>query len=312
MAGEGTLMGTRDLMGYAGQWPDLVWPGGVRLAVSVVVNFEEGAELQVGDGDTRSETMGEVISVVPPGARDIGQEQIFGYGPRAGLWRMLDALDAHAVPATFFFCGQAVQRSPALARVVTDRGHEPAVHGWRWRPHADYADAAAEAADLDRSVEAIRQATGVLPVGFFCRGSESPWTRELLVERRFLYTSNGFDDDLPYYDHAPRGGPLLVVPYALDSNDMKFFHPNGFVRSSEMVEYVRDALDTLEAEAARGLPRLLNLGFHLRIVGRPGRFAAFRDILHLLASRRDRLWIAPRAAIARAFIDAVPPAGAGR
>ena len=305
-------MSTRDLTGYAGRWPDMVWPGGARLAVSVVVNFEEGAELQVGDGDSRSETMGEVISVVAPGVRDIGQEQIFGYGLRAGLWRMLDALDEHAVPATFFFCGQAVERSPELARAVTDRGHEPAVHGWRWRPHADYANAVEEAADLDRSMEAIRQATGVSPVGFFCRGSESPWTRELLVERRFLYTSNGFDDDLPYYDHAPRGGPLLVVPYSLDSNDMKFFHPNGFVRSSEMVEYVSDALGILEAEAARGLPRLLNLGFHLRIAGRPGRFAAFRDILRLLVSRRDRLWIAPRAAIARAFIDAVPAAGALR
>ena len=305
-------MSTRDLEGYGGRWPDMAWPGGSRLAVSVVVNFEEGAELQVGDGDPRSETMGEVMSVVPPGVRDMGQEQIFGYGLRAGLWRMLDALDEHAVKATFFFCGKAVDRSPALARAVTDRGHEPAVHGWRWRPHADYANAQDEAADLDRSVNTIQAATGVSPVGFFCRGSESPWTRELLAERGFLYTANGLDDDLPYYDHSLRNGPLLVLPYARDSNDMKFFHPNGFVRSSEMVDYVSDALDTLEAEAARGLPRLLNLGFHLRIVGRPGRFAAFQNILRLLVSRRDKLWIAPRASIARAFIAAVPPSGLRR
>lgn len=302
-------MSRRDLTGYGGRWPDITWPGGARLAVSVVVNFEEGAELQVGDGDTRSESIGEVISVVPPGVRDIGQEQIFGYGLRCGLWRMLDALDDNALSATFFFCGQAVQRSPALARAVIDRGHEPAVHGWRWRPHADYSSAAQEAADLDRSISAITQATGVAPVGFFCRGSESPWTRALLAQRKFLYTSNGFDDDLPYYDQTVPGGPLLVVPYSLDSNDMKFFHPNGFVRARDMVDYVSDALDVLESEAARGLPRLLNLGFHLRIVGRPGRFAAFRDILRLLSSRRDRLWIAPRAAIARAFTDAVPASG---
>ena len=299
----------RDLFGYGGHWPDMVWPGGARLAVSVVVNFEEGAELQVGDGDAHSEAIGEVISVVPPGVRDIGQEQIFGYGMRAGLWRMLDALDEHAIPATFFFCGQAVQRSPALARAVTTRGHEPAVHGWRWRPHADYTSAAEEAADLDRSIGAITQATGIAPQGFFCRGSESPWTRELLLQRRFLYTSNAFDDDLPYYDRSLQGGALLVVPYSLDSNDMKFFHPNGFVRARDMVDYVTDALQILEAEAERGLPRLLNLGFHLRIAGRPGRFAAFSDILRLLASKRDRLWIAPRAAIARAFIDAVPVTG---
>jgi peptidoglycan/xylan/chitin deacetylase (PgdA/CDA1 family) len=293
----------RDLTGYGGRWPDFTWPDGARLAVSVVVNFEEGAEWQVGDGDARSESIGEVVSVVPSGVRDIGQEQIFGYGLRAGLWRMLDALDAAAVPATFFCCGQAVQRSPALARAVVERGHEPAVHGWRWRPHADYASAAEEAADLDRAIDAITQVTGRAPVGFFCRGSESPWTRELLAQRKFLYTSNGFDDDLPYWDRTVPGGPLLVVPYSLDTNDMKFFHPNGFVRARDMVDYVHDALDVLEAEAARGRPRLLSIGFHLRIVGRPGRFAAFTDILRLLASRRDRLWVAPRAAIAHAFSE---------
>jgi len=298
----------RDLTGYGGQWPDVVWPGGKRLAVSVVVNFEEGAELQVGDGDSRSESIGEVVSVVPAGVRDIGQEQIFAYGLRAGLWRMLDALDTHRLPATFFFCGQAVQRAPQLARAVTERGHEPAVHGWRWLPHAAYPSAAAEGADLDRAIAAIAQATGIAPVGFFCRGSESRWTRELLVQRGFLYTSNGFDDDLPYHDRTVDGGPLLVVPYALDANDMKFFHPNGFVRAREMVEYVADALQVLEAEAARGLPRLMNIGFHLRITGRPGRFAAFRDILQMLAERREHLWIATRAEIARAFLAAVPPA----
>jgi peptidoglycan/xylan/chitin deacetylase (PgdA/CDA1 family) len=296
----------RDLKGYAGAWPDLTWPNGAKLAVSVVVNFEEGAELQVGDGDARSESMGEVISVVPAGKRDQGQEQIFGYGMRAGLWRILDGLDESDITATIFFCGRAVERLPDLASSVVARGHEPAVHGWRWRPHADYDDPKAEAADLDRCVETITQATGVRPLGFFCRGGESPWTRALLAERDFLYTSNGFDDDLPYWDTALPGKPLLVVPYSLDSNDMKFFHPNGFVRAKEMVDYVGDALDVLETEAARGLPRLLNLGFHLRIVGRPARYAAFRDILRLLAARRERVWIATRAEIARAFIAGVP------
>jgi peptidoglycan/xylan/chitin deacetylase (PgdA/CDA1 family) len=298
---------TRDLRGYAGQWPDLVWPNGARLAVSVVINFEEGAETQVGDGDEVNERIGEVVSVVAPLMSDPGQEQIFAYGTRAGLWRMLDALDAHQVPATIFFCGRAVQRVPDLAREAVRRGHEPAIHGWRWRPHTDYASPEEEAHDIDRCVAVVEDSTGVRPVGFFCRGSESPWTRALLSERRFLYTSNGFDDDLPYYDLTPLAGPLLVVPYALDTNDMKFFHPNGFVRARDMVEYVMDALATLEAEAARGLPRLLNLGFHLRICGRPGRFAAFAAILATLAGRRDRLWLARRCDIARAFMAASPP-----
>lgn len=295
----------RDLVGYQGAAPNLLWPGGKRLAVSVVVNFEEGAELQVGDGDARSETMGEVMSVVAPGVRDLGQEQIFAYGMRAGLWRMLHALDEHATPATFFACGRAVERVPHIAAQVAARGHEFAVHGWRWRPHADYPDRASEAADLDRAISVIVQATGQRPVGFFCRGSESPWTRELLRERSFLYTSNGLDDDLPYWD---RDGatPLLVLPYALDSNDMKFFHPNGFVRAGDMLDYVSDALHTLLEEARRGLPRLLNIGFHLRIVGRPGRFPAFRGLLELLAKHREQVWIATRADIARSFVAQVP------
>ncbi|WP_245214175.1 polysaccharide deacetylase family protein [Pararoseomonas indoligenes] len=296
----------RDLRGYAGRWPDFRWPNGARLAVSVVVNFEEGSEQQVGDGDPRSEAMGEVMSVVPPGVRDQGQEGIFGYGPRAGLWRMLRALDDAALPATIFFCGRAVERIPDLAREATARGHEAAVHGWRWRPHADYATPEAEAADLDRCVAAIRAATGETPSGFFCRGGESPWTRDLLRQRGFLYASNAFDDDLPYYDRAGEK-PLLVVPYALDTNDMKFFHPNGFVRAREMVDYVADALAVLEEEAEAGHPRLLNIGFHLRICGRPARFPAFRDTLRMLAARGDRIWVARRDAIARAFAAAVPP-----
>jgi peptidoglycan/xylan/chitin deacetylase (PgdA/CDA1 family) len=299
----------RDLIGYGGRWPDITWPGGKRLAVSVVVNFEEGAEQQVGDGDPVSERMGEVISVVEPGKRDFGQEQIFAYGMRAGLWRMLDALDGAGLPATFFMCGRAVERAPQLAAEAVRRGHEAAVHGWRWRPHADYGSEADEAADLDRCIAVTQAATGARPVGFFCRGGESAWTRKLLAERGFLYASNGFDDDLPYID-ASVSPPLLVVPYALDSNDMKFFHPNGFVRASEMVDYVADALDVLLAEAERGLPRLLNLGFHLRIVGRPGRFPAFTGVLDLLAARRERLFIATRAEIARAFLAQTREEGA--
>jgi peptidoglycan/xylan/chitin deacetylase (PgdA/CDA1 family) len=291
---------TRDLVGYGGRWPDIVWPNGARLAVSVVVNVEEGAELQVVDGDPVSERIGEVMSVVPEGRPDPGQAQIFAYGARAGAWRMADALRRHAIPATLFACGRAAQRaSPVLTMLAAD-GHETACHGWLWRPHADYDAPEAEARDLDRAAAAIEAAVGAPPRGFFCRGAESPWTRALLAERGYVYTSNGFDDDLPYRDASG----LLVVPYALDSNDMKFFHPNGFVRASDMIDYVRDALDVLEAEAARGLPRLLNLGFHLRIVGRPGRFKAFDGVLAELASRRDRLWIARRIDIAEAFLKA--------
>ena len=294
----------RDLTGYGGAWPDLRWPNGARLAVSVVVNFEEGAEQQVGDGDPQSERMGEVLSVVAPGTRDLGQEQIFAYGMRAGLWRMLEALERHAVPATFLMCGRAVERAPAQARAVVAAGHEAAVHGWLWRPHSDYPDRESEAGDLARCVRVIQGATGARPVGFFCRGSESVWTRGLLADQGFSYASNAFDDDLPYRD--PQHPGLMVLPYALDSNDMKFFHPNGFVRASEMVDYVADALDVLLAEAERGQPRLLNIGYHLRIVGRPGRFPAFDAVLARLVSLGDRIWLARRMDIAAYAAQVLP------
>ena len=293
---------SRDLVGYAGAWPDMTWPGGAKLAVSVVVNFEEGAEQQVTDGDPVSERMGEVLSVVPAGKPDPGQAQIFAYGTRAGAWRMADALHRYRVPATLFACGRAAERAAPVLRMLAQGGHETACHGWLWRPHADYDSAQSEAEDLDRAIEAITNTTGTAPRGFFCRGAESPWTRDLLVQRGFIYTSNGFDDDLPYRDASG----MIVVPYALDANDMKFFHPNGFVRAQDMVDYVTDALDVLEAEAARGLPRLLNIGFHLRIVGRPGRFKAFEDILAELDRRRDRIWLARRIEIAEAFNKACP------
>ncbi len=293
---------TRDMIGYGGSWPDITWPNGARLAVSVVVNFEEGAEQQVGDGDPITERIGEVISVVPAGRADPGQAQIFAYGTRAGAWRVADALRRYQMPVTFFACGRAAERAAPVLAMLAQGGHEVANHGWLWRPHADFGQPEAEAAALDRASAAIEAATGQRPRGFFCRGAESPWTRRLLAERGYLYTSNGFDDDLPYHD--PSG--LVVVPYALDSNDMKFFHPNGFVGAGEMVEYVRTALDVLKAEAQRGLPRVMNIGFHLRIIGRPGRFAAFEQILGLLAGHRADLWIATREEIARAFAEACP------
>jgi peptidoglycan/xylan/chitin deacetylase (PgdA/CDA1 family) len=297
---------TRDLIGYGGLPPEFTWPDGRRLAVSVVINFEEGAEQQVGDGDPVSERMGEVLSVVEPGTRDMGQEQIFAYGMRAGIWRFFDALETYHIPATFFCCGRAVERAPQIACEITARGHEPACHGWRWRPHADYASRTAEAEDLDKCIAVIETATGERPLGFFCRGSESLWTRGLLAERGFFYTSNAFDDDLPYWDRDVSTGNLLVLPYALDTNDMKFFHPNGFVRAGEMVDYVNDAIDVLLDEAARGKTRLLNIGFHLRIAGRPARFRAVRDILQRLDTLRDRMWIARRIDIARHAARVLP------
>ena len=199
-------------------------------------------------------------------------------------------------------CGRAVERSPQLARAIAEAGHEAACHGWVWRPHADYPDAQAERADLRYATEAIKAATGQRPSGFFCRGSESDWTRELLIHEGYTYTSNAFDDDMPYHDASG----LIIVPYNLDTNDMKFFHPNGFSRAVEMIDYVRDAVEQLLIEARNGKSSTLSVGFHLRITGRPGRFRAVTEILEYLAALDGQIWRARRIDIAHHFAAVVP------
>jgi len=296
----------RDLVGYGGKPPAWQLPAGAKVAVSMVVNFEEGAELSAGDGDPASERLAEIVSIAPPGTWDQSTEQMFAYGMRAGVWRMLDWLERHDRRITFYMCGRAVERLPAIARRIVEAGHEPACHGWLWRPHSDYTDEASERRDLERCIVATLAASGHRPLGFFCRGSESPWTRKILRDLGFAYASNGLDDDLPYWDRSDAARPLLVLPYAFDSNDMKFFHPNGFVNADEMVAYVRDALEVLVAEGEAGYPRMLNIGWHLRIAGRPGRFAAFKRILELLDSYGERVWVARRIDIARSWQEQFP------
>jgi peptidoglycan/xylan/chitin deacetylase (PgdA/CDA1 family) len=292
----------RDLRGYGRTRPDVVWPNGARVAVSLVVNFEEGAELAVEQGDAETERYGEIGSTVPAGVRDLVQEQVFDYGMRVGLWRFLDAFAERKVTSTFMMCGRAVERVPELARAVVAAGHEPAVHGWRWLPHSSYGDPEIERRDIEKTRAVIADATGVTPVGFMSRGSQSRWTRDLLIELGFVYDSNALDDDLPYWSKPPGSG-MLVLPYGFDTNDMKFFHPNGFVRPEDFSGYVAAALETSVVEAERGRSAMLSVGFHLRICGRPARFAAVRSILAELSRLGERVWVAKREEIARHFRD---------
>ena len=296
----------RDLIGYGGTPPRVEWPNGARLAVSIAVNFEEGAERSIEAGDAAGEAIGEVTTVIKPGVRDIGQEQLFAYGMRAGLWRILDALERYRVQSTFWMCGYAVQRVPGLARAVVERGHEAACHGWRWRPHADFTDPEDERRSLLQCIDTMQAATGTRPVGFFCRGSQSEHTRDLLIDLGFEYDSNALDDDLPYWTTAMSGRRILALPYAMDTNDMKFYHPNGFVTSDEFVSYVIGAIEALLDEGKRGSPKLLNIGYHLRIAGRPARIATLTGVLEHLASLGSEVWIARRDAIARYWREQVP------
>jgi len=297
----------RDLVGYGGRPPAVRWPNGAKLAVSVAVNFEEGAESSIEAGDPAGESIGEVTTVIRPGLRDIGQEQLFAYGMRAGLWRVLDALERHDVKSTFWMCGYAVQRVPALARAVVEAGHEAACHGWRWRPHSDFTDAESERRSLSQCIDVMQSATGTRPVGFYCRGSQSDYTRDLLIDLGFEYDSNALDDDLPYWARSTTDRTILALPYAMDTNDMKFYHPNGFVTSDEFVSYVRDAIDALLEEGARGQPKMLNIGYHLRIAGRPARISTLTRVLDYLTSLGGDVWIARRDTIGRFWREQFPP-----
>lgn len=300
------MTGARDLSGYGRHRPAIVWPNGARIAVSLVVNFEEGAELGVENGDGRTERFSEVQITDIGGKRHLVQEQIFDYGMRVGFWRFLDAFAARDVPATFMMCTRAAERAPGAARSVAEAGHEVAFHGDRWLSHAEaFEDAEAERLAIAAGRARLGEITGQVPVGFMCRGSQNVWTRGLLAELGFLYDSNALDDELPYW-HAGGGEPLVVLPYAFDTNDMKFFHQNGFVAPDDFSAYVGRALDTLVAEAERGRSSLLSIGLHLRISGRPARFAAVTAILDRLQALEGRVWIARRKEIAAWFARSCP------
>lgn len=299
---------TRDLVGYGGNPPKVRWPGGAKLALTLNVNFEEGAELAFEDGDPVNENILGVVGPSLDGRRDTATEQIFNYGSRAGLWRILDALDRHARKATFLMCARAVERLPEAAAEVVRRGHEPLCHGYKWTNHALYDDPAEERRLIEKMVSVIGKVTGERPHGFICRWAQSEHTRRLLIEEGgFLYDSNAFDDDLPYYDYQVPGGPMLIVPYSIDTNDQMFFEPYGPYTPDHFLDYLVAAVETLLAEGERGAPKMMNLGLHLRIIGRPARFAALEKFLAYLDGLGERVWVARRIDIARFWLEAFPP-----
>jgi allantoinase len=290
----------RDLAGYRGKPPDPRWPGGAHVAVSLVVNFEEGGEFAVSDGDPVNEGIYETTHRLE--GPDPCIESHFEYGTRAAWWRIMDLFDTHGVKVTVSACGRAVERSPELARDAVARGHEVSAHGWRWESHAGMGEAAERQA-IARTVAAIEQATGQRPVGWHTRSATSLNTRRLLVEDGgFLYDSDAYNDDLPY-DLTVAGKRHLVIPYAFDTNDMQFYNAARF-RGADFSDYVIEAFDWLVREGETA-PKMMSIGLHLRIVGRPARMAALDRILrHITAS--GVAWIAPRVRIAKHWLATFP------
>ncbi len=295
-----TTLPQRNFAGYRGRPPHPNWPGGARVAVSFVVNFEEGAEFTVSGGDGRNEGIYEVDHRLD--GPDPCIESHFEYGTRAGWWRVMDALDAHDVKTTVSACGLAVLRNPELARDAVARGHEISAHGWRWQSHAGMAEAEERAA-IARTVATIAEIAGQRPLGWHTRSATTPNTRRLLVEEGgFLYDSDAYNDDLPYRVTVS-GKRHLVMPYAFDTNDMHFFHTNRF-SGDDFADYVIGAFDWLAKEGERA-PKMLSVGLHLRMIGRPGRMAALDRILAHVAGS-GAAWIASRADIARHFLSSCP------
>lgn len=292
----------RDFVGYGNQPPAVAWPADARLAVSIVVNFEEGAEPSPADGDPRAESRAEMPHQVRDGVRDLAIESQYEYGSRAGIWRILDTLTEYEVPATFFACGRSLERSPAAAGAIAAGGHEVCSHGYEWREPSTMTRAE-EQASIRRAVEAIERTTGARPVGWYSRWGASVHTRKLLVEEGgFMYDSDAYNDDLPYRVTVD-GRPFLVVPYGMDTNDMKFWL-GGFATAASFADYLRDSFDALYREGARQ-PRMMSVGLHARISGRAGRISALRMFLdHVRA--HDDVWLARRDQIAHHWLEHAP------
>lgn len=285
----------RDVVGYGKNVPQVRWPGDARIAVSMVVNYEEGAEYSTLDGDSHHETNGEVPSPVPSGDRDLNNESFFEYGSRVGVWRLMDLLDRHKIPATFFCCALALERNPEVAGEIVSRGHEVCGHGYRWE-ESHLMDREAERDSIAKTIASLKETTGVRPLGWFTRYGPSVNTRDLVVEEGgFVYDSAGLNDDLPYYVTAQEK-PWLVVPYSMETNDARFWR-GGLVSVGDFYEYLKETFDCLYEEGETH-PKMMSVGLHCRIAGRPARSRAVARFLEY-AKGHERVWFPRRIDIAR-------------
>ena len=291
----------RDLAGYGRHLPHADWPGGARIALQFVLNLEEGGENCVLHGDGGSEQfLSEIIGAASYPARHMSMESIYEYGSRVGAWRILGEFERRGLPLTVFAVAMAMQRNAELVRACIEQGHEIASHGLRWIHYQDI-PADVERDHIARAVEIHTALTGEPPLGWYT-GRDSPNTRRLVVEHGgFEYDSDYYGDDLPFWtrvameDGSERAH--LVVPYTLDANDMRFASPQGFNTADHFFHYLRDSFDVLYAEGEQA-PRMMSIGMHARILGRPGRFAGLQRFLDHVA-KFDRVWICRRIDIAR-------------
>ncbi len=299
----------RDMVGYGASPPKANWPGDARVAVQFVVNYEEGGENSVLHGDKGSEAfLSDMVGAQShEGARAMAMESLYEYGSRAGFWRLLRLFQEFKIPATVFGVASAMERNPAAVDAMLKAGWEVASHGYRWIDYQHVPDAV-EREHIAKAIEIHRRLTGERPLGWY-QGRTSPNTARLVAEEGgFVYDADSYADDLPYYDvrHANlgTGHPQLIVPYTLDANDMKFVALNGFQMSRQFAGYLADTFDALYAEGERA-PKMMSVGLHCRIAGRPGRIQGLRGFLEHLA-KHERVWVARRIDIARHWLAQHP------
>jgi allantoinase len=315
MTYDSTAPYPRDLAGYGRNPQHAQWPGGARIAVQFVLNYEEGGENAVLHGDAGSEQfLSEMFNPPAFAGRHLSMESIYEYGSRVGVWRILREFEKRNLPLTVFGVGMALQRNPELTAAFQALGHEIACHGWRWISYQSV-DEATERDHMRLAVQAIEQLTGAPPLGWYT-GRDSPHTRRLVADHGgFEYDSDYYGDDLPFWMKVRKTDgdvvPHLVVPYTLDANDMRFSLPQGFAQAEDFFIYLRDSFDALYAEGDPGgldRPKMMSVGMHCRLLGRPGRIAALQRFLDHV-QEHDRVWVCRRIDIARHWKQAHPYQG---
>ncbi len=287
----------RDMVGYGRNPPDAKWPGGANIAVQFVVNYEEGGENNILHGDAASEAfLSEIVGAQPwPGMRHANMESIYEYGSRAGFWRLWRMFTERKVPVTVYGVATAMQRNLEVVAAMKEADWEIASHGLKWVEMKDKTEAE-ERRDIAEAVRIHTEVTGTRPLGLYQGRSSLNSIRLAAEEGGFVYSSDAYADDLPYWIAGPNG-PFLIIPYTLDANDMRFATPQGFNSGDQFYAYLRDSFDTLYAEGERGAPKMMSVGLHCRLVGRPGRAAALARFIDYVQSK-EKVWLPRRIDVA--------------
>jgi putative urate catabolism protein len=296
----------RDLVGYGRTPPHPRWPSDAYVAVQFVINYEEGGENSILHGDAASEAfLSEIVGAQPwPGQRHMNMESIYEFGSRAGFWRLWRLFTERAMPVTVFAVATALARNQEAVAGMKEAGWEIASHGLKWIDYKDFTKEA-ERAHVLEAIRVHTEVTGERPLGMY-QGRTSERTLDIVMEEGgFLYSADSYADELPYWVRGPRG-PQLIVPYTLDANDMRFATPQGFNSGDQFFAYLKDSFDVLYAEGKRGQPKMMSVGLHCRLVGRPGRAAALARFLDYVQAH-DRVWVPTRLDIARHWIAQHPP-----